>query len=105
MTRLCWSIFDWLGDAVILPVLAASVTVGAGFGALTTFSPHSFERAGSLGYLVGMGGIEVFLTSESPVHFLLYGSILIGMGIGVLFGAVVERETRASTNGENTPEA
>lgn len=98
-----WSIFDRFGDAVILLVLAVSVAVGVGFGALTKVSPRSFAVGGMLAYLLGMGGIETVLAPDSPVHFLLYGIILLGMAAGVVVVAVAERE--ASTDGENTPEA
>lgn len=79
-----WSIFDVLGDAVILLVLGASGAIGFGFGTFTTVSPCSFALGGTLGYLIGMGGIEVASSPESPVHFLLYGSLLAAMHIGVV---------------------
>lgn len=102
---LYWSVFDRIGDAVILLVLAASVAVGAGFGAFTTVSPRSFAVGGTLAYLVGMGVIEAVLTPDSPVHFLLYGVILVGMETGVIVVAVAEREAETSTSGEKTPES
>lgn len=101
---LYWSVFDGIGDAVILPVLVLSVAIGAGFGAFTSTSPRSFAVGGTLAYLIGMGGIEVVLTPDSPVHFLLYGVILISMGSGVLVAAVAERAIGASTTSENSPE-
>lgn len=101
---LYWSIFDNVGDAVILLVLVASVAVGAGYGAFTTVTPQSFAVGGTLSYLIGMGGIEAVLTPDSPVHFLLYGVILVGMETGVLAVTVARRKAAASTSGENTPE-
>ena len=50
-----WSVFDGIGDAVILLVIGASVVVGSVFGALTAVSPRSFAVGGTLAYLVGMG--------------------------------------------------
>lgn len=101
---LYWSVFESIGDAVILLVLAASVAVGAGFGAFSTASPQSFAVGGTLAYLVVMGVIEAVLTPDSPVHFLLYGVILVGMETGVIVVAVAGREAEASTRGEKTPE-
>ena len=85
---LYWDIFDAIGDAVILVILGTSVAVGFVFAALTTVSPQSFAVGGTLAYLIGMGAIEAVLTPESPVHFLLYGSILIGMCAGVVVAEV-----------------
>lgn len=101
---LYWSIFEPIGDAVILLVLVASVAVGVGFGASTSVTPQSFAVGGTLGYLGGMGGIEALLTPDSPVHFLLYGVILIGMETGVLAVAVANRKAAAATSGRNAPE-
>lgn len=101
---LYWSVFESIGDAVVLLVLAASVAVGAGFCAVTTVSPRSFAVGGTTAYLVGMGLIQGVLTPDSPVHFLLYGVILVGMETGVIVVAVAEREAEASTTGETTPE-
>ena len=78
-----WTAVAALGDAVILLVLGASVAVGFVFGVLTTVSPRSFAVGGTLTYLIGMSAFEITLTPDSPVHFLLYGVILIGMCIGV----------------------
>jgi hypothetical protein len=83
-----WDVFDAIGDAVILVVLGTSVAVGFVFAVFTTVSPQSFAVGGTLAYLIGMGAIEVALTPESPVHFLLYGIILIGMCVGVLVAEV-----------------
>lgn len=82
-----WTVFDSIGDAVILLVVVASIVAGFVFGALSAVSPRSFAVGGTLAYLSGMGAIEVVLTPDSPVHFLLYGSILIGMGGGVVGAA------------------
>ncbi len=98
---LYWSIFEGVGDAVILLVLGASVAVGGGFGALTTISPRSFVVGGALAYLIGMGGIEALLTPESPVHLFLYGVVLVGLGAGFV---VVTFADGTSTNVKNTPE-
>jgi hypothetical protein len=79
-----WDVFAAMGDAVVLLVLVGSVAVGFVFGALTGVSRRSFAVGGTLAYLIGMAGIEVALTTDSPVHFLLYGAILIGLCLGVV---------------------
>lgn len=83
-----WDAFDAFGDAVILLVLVGSVALGFVFGALTRVSPRSFAVGGTLAYLIGMAGIEVTLTTDSPVHFLLYGAILIGLCLGVVVAKI-----------------
>jgi hypothetical protein len=83
-----WGTFDVIGDTVILLVLGASVAVGFVFGALTAVSPRSFAVGGTVAYLIGMATIEVALTPDSPVHFLLYGAILIGQCLGVVVAEV-----------------
>lgn len=88
-----WGAFDVIGDAVILFVLGASVAVGLVFGTLTAVSPRPFAVGGTIAYLIGMAGIEAVLTPDSPVHFLLYGAILIGQCLGVVI-AEAEPEIR-----------
>jgi hypothetical protein len=90
---LYWNLFAAIGDCVLLLVFGASVAVGSVFGAVTTVSLRSFVVGGTLAYLGGMAGLEVALTPESPVHFLLYGVILLGMCIGVVVTGV-NREIR-----------
>lgn len=100
---LYWSAFDWLGDAVVVPVLAASVAVGAGFGALTAISWRSFAVGGTLAYLLGMVGVQAVLAPEGPVHLLLYGTVLIGVVAGVAISTASKRATGGATGGDNTP--
>jgi len=81
---LYWTVFDVIGDLILLLVLGTSVAVGFVFGTLTAVSPRSFAVGGTLAYLIGMSAIEVAITPDSPVHLLLYGSILITMVVGVV---------------------
>lgn len=94
-----WDVFDPIvGEAVILLVLGASVAVGVGLGAFTPVGSRSFAVGGTIAYLLGMGAIGVVLTPDSPVHVLVYGSILIGLEIGIL---VTARGTGISATGTN----
>lgn len=88
---LYWTAFDALGDAVILPVLLVSALLGAGFAYLTPIEPRSFAIGATGAYLLGMGIVRVGLAPDSPVHFVLYSVVLIGLAIGV--GAVAAMRT------------
>jgi len=83
---LYWTALAPLGDAVVVPVVLASVLLGAGFARRWPVAPRSFAIGATGAYLLAMGVVEWVLIPDSPVHFVLYSAILIGLAVGV--GAV-----------------
>lgn len=99
---LYWSVFEGIGDAVILLVFAASVAAGTGIGTRTGVHPRSFAVGGTLAYVMVMGVWWAVCTFDSPVHLLVYGVILIGLVLGIGVVTVLPGESEAPPDGEDS---
>jgi len=90
---LYWTALDALGDAVVVPVALCSALLGAGFARRYPVDPRSFTMGATGAYLLAMGAVEWLLGPDSPVHFVLYSVVLIGLAVGV--GIVAARRDDA----------
>lgn len=80
---LYWTALASLGDAVVVPIALASALLGAGFARRFPVAPRSFAIGATGAYLLAIGVVEWVLVPNSPVHFVLYSAILIGLAVGV----------------------
>lgn len=71
------------GILLIALLLFLSLLLGAVFGAITGIRLTTFVSGGCIAYFVGMWLIERVLDPISPVHFIGYGVLLVGLVVGV----------------------
>jgi hypothetical protein len=68
------AVADRIGDVATLVVVATlAAALGAGFARATGIGTRRFAVGSALAYLVGMVGIELARSPDSPVHLLWYG--------------------------------
>ncbi|PCR90797.1 hypothetical protein [Natrinema ejinorense] len=81
-----------IGEPLTLALVGLlAVGVGLVAGGLLEFSIVEFVAGGVIAYAAGMALIEYVLTTDSPVHFLLYGVLLLCFSLGVSIGAFRRR--------------
>lgn len=92
--RVYWTtVADVIGEPVTIAVVL--LLAGATGGVSATLSgadPIHIAIGGSVAYTVGMVLVETITTPDSPVHFVLYGTLLVCWVVGA---AVTTRYGRA----------
>ena len=71
----------------------AYIAVGASLGALLSGTPAKADLATTLGTVetAATAGVDTVSTSVANVYISVFGLILLGVGIGWLFGAIKKR--------------
>ncbi|AGB32257.1 hypothetical protein Natpe_2441 [Natrinema pellirubrum DSM 15624] len=93
---------DVLGEPLTLALVALLAAVGGAVATLRLAVPLADLVAGSvLAYAVGMALLESVITADSPVHFLLYGGLVLWYWLGATVAAVgrSSRDDRAVSSG------
>ena len=87
--RVYWqSVAAIVGDATVLALVALLATaVGMGAAIVLEYSIREFIVGSLVAYAVGMGLVEAVFETDSPVHVLLYGGLVLCYGLGVVIGA------------------
>lgn len=81
------SLAKYVGDPLTLLIVGIlAIGFGFAFERLTAFQAMAFIIGAGLAYLSGMIAIETVLAPDSPVHLILYGGLLLGIGGGGLLG-------------------
>ena len=72
-----------VGDGVALAAVGAlAVALGAAFARTTAVDLPWVAAGGAVAYVVGMVVVDVAVEPESPVHYVLYGGLLVALVAG-----------------------